>query len=120
MATVRFESLLVWHPTRIARWHYNTFKMVLVSDQYRKLELELREAKKAKRYEDIIEEWADVWIVACSLYHRFHQLTGKLVMDYIRSQPEYMEIMYAVDAKMEINVKRTWHITIDGETRHDD
>ena len=118
MATEKCE--LYWLPSRIARWNYETFPMLTAVDQYKKLELELREAKEAKTFEDVVEEWADVWIVACSLFHRFHQLTGKIIMDYIRSKPEYKAIMTAVEEKMEINIKRKWHITEDGETRHEE
>lgn len=116
------QQLFTWNPTRIARWNYETFPMITGVEQCKKLEIELREAKKEEGVDKKkwLEEMADVWIVACSLYHRFHYEIGRIVMEYIKSLPEYAEILFEVDRKMEINVNRTWHVTPFGEVRHDD
>lgn len=114
------KKISKYTPTYIADWHIKALNWVTCWEQLKKLELEMREvrAEEGKSREKYIAEWADVWIVACVLVYRFYMRTGEVFMDYIRSLPEYVEIMKAVDEKMEININRKWYKDITGETRH--
>lgn len=116
------KNISKWSATKIANWHIKNLSWVTRDEQVLKLIIELNEAKKelGVNYERWIGEWADVWIVAVVLHYRFYLELGWVIMEYIRTKPEYVEIMTAVDKKMEINAKRNWFYHEETkETRHD-
>lgn len=95
----------------IAKWHKATFPKALLQDQLNKLAEEADECFMAIGDRQRLEELADMYIVACVLWERYHAPLGDLLMEYLKQDKSVseFELLTAVDEKMAVNVKRKWH-----------
>jgi NTP pyrophosphatase (non-canonical NTP hydrolase) len=109
-----------WNKSLIAQWHRQTFVGCKAEQQRKKLHLECREffdALKHGTYDAKLEELADVYISAASLYLRFSDYSAWFILRQIEQKKKWPEIADAVDAKMDVNATRRF-ACIDGEWRH--
>lgn len=106
-----------WNKTSITRWHRETFPECDVGSQRLKLAEESEEYYYAKGRTNKLEELADVYITASSLWMRYHDYAGKFILDMIEHFKIWGELQDAIDAKMDINVMRKWQMC-SGNWRH--
>lgn len=106
----------------ISGWSLKTFPDLTIEQQLLKLESELEEFEISEEGEKSLEELADVYIVCTILERRFNSRIGKALKETIATllQDNMNVLIEAVEAKMDINYKRKWHKTEDGEYRHDE
>lgn len=109
-----------WNKSLIADWHRQTFVGCKAEQQRKKLCLECREyfdAVKRGTYAEKLEEIADVYICAASLYMRFNDYAAWFILRMIERRQKWPEISEAVDLKMDVNAARRF-ACINGEWRH--
>lgn len=101
--------------------HEQLFPQATLVSQIAKYEEENEELQLANTMEDIIEEFADVFIVACGI-RRFSPILGtdllKLVITAIKRHEDKITLMEAVCAKMNKNQERDWGEQSSGYYKH--
>ena len=107
----------------IIQWHQETFPDTTLEEQWHKLKLEMEEFDKAKSYNKV-KELADIFIATCCVarFSLSFSLCLFSIIYKILSHLENKQICIfdkAINDKMAINRKRTWH-KINGEWRHKD
>ena len=106
-----------WTECRISQWHKKVFPDVTVAEQRQKAGREAAEYMAARKTAAKLEEAADFFIVNAVLARRFSDPVGRLTVLMMKSLPEFDEIAATVEAKMAVNVNRSWQ-KIRGEWRH--
>ena len=104
----RLVHKMKWTRTKIAGWNRRTFVGIKSESQLRKVCGECEEFFCARDYANKLEELADIYICAASLWQRFHNYLGLFIVRVIEKLKQWPEIQKAVDIKMEINVGRTF------------
>ena len=132
------NKMTEWTNEAILEWHKQTFPNATLETQLRKVEDELREMDEAARafledetkLQDAIDETADVWISAVVLRERFESYIGSMILHVILDllngsgfDEDLCElcvenVKFAVNAKMDKNVKREWKETTPGYYQH--
>lgn len=101
--------------------HEQLFPQATLTSQIAKYEEENEELQLANTMEDIIEEFADIFIVACGI-RRFSLILGtdllKQVINTIKYQEDKITLMKAVCAKMNKNQERDWGEQSSGYYKH--
>lgn len=101
--------------------HEKLFPQATLVSQIAKYEEESEELKLANTKENIIEEFADIFIVACGI-RRFSPIIGtdllKQVITTIRRHDDKITLMEAVCEKMNKNQERDWGETSSGYYKH--
>lgn len=101
--------------------HEELFPQATLTSQIAKYEEESEELQLANTMEDIIEEFADVFIVACGI-RRFSKILGtdllKHVINTIRNDKNKITLMKAVCTKMNKNQERDWGEQSSGYYKH--
>lgn len=101
--------------------HEELFPQATLASQIAKYEEENEELQLADTIEDIIEEFADVFIVACGI-RRFSPILGtdllKHVIDTIKNDKDRITLMEAVCKKMNKNQERDWGEQDSGYYKH--
>ena len=101
--------------------HEELFPQATLASQIAKYEEENEELQLADTIEDIIEEFADVFIVACGI-RRFSPILGtdllKHVIDTIKHHEDKITLMEAVCTKMNKNQERDWGEQSGGYYKH--
>ena len=104
-----------WEVRDIAIWQENTFSPSIRS-QKMKSKLEAKEYfganKQLKRGERI-----DYYITQCWLAYFKKDPDALMIIELMRMMPDWEDFQQGVNAKMEINLKRTW-TNVRGEWRH--
>lgn len=107
-----------WNKTLIAKWHRDALPDCDVVSQRIKLDKECEEFYFAKSMPERMEELADVYIVGAALWMRYHDYSGRFVIERLEKSKSWPEIQVAVDCKMDINACRTFR-KVGQEWRHD-
>ena len=101
--------------------HEKLFPQATLASQIAKYEEESEELQLANTMEDIIEEFADVFIVACGI-RRFSPILGtdllKHVITTIKNHKDKITLMVAVCEKMNKNQERDWGEQSSGYYKH--
>ena len=101
--------------------HEELFPQATLTSQIAKYEEESEELQLANTMEDIIEEFADIFIVACGI-RRFSPILGtdllKQVIDTVKNHNDKITLMKAVCAKMNKNQERDWGEQSGGYYKH--
>lgn len=87
-----------WTDEKIVEWHKKTFPKATPDSQIAKMEGELGE---------LLLEAADTYIAATSAYLRFGSVAAKVIR-ILLFKILGQSLLEAVEAKMDINVKRTF------------
>ena len=106
--------------TEIVEWSMQAFPDLTMEKQLVKLSHEFRELIEAiisKNENNILEEFADVYIVSCILKKRFNDSVGGYFLGILKDVNVY-DIKKAVKEKMEKNRKRRWTKLNDGTYQH--
>lgn len=106
----------------IVEWSIQTFPDLTLEKQLVKLSHEIDEVFQAKRegkYDEVIYELADVYIVSRILADRFDNSIGRYFIGLLTENPT-QRAMEAVEAKMKKNKKRKWIKLDDGTYQHKD
>ena len=102
----------------IRDWSFKALPAATGEMQILKLEEELKEVRRAENTDRWLGEMADVYVVACILWERFHRQIGKMTLSWLEMLPEYGKIRDEVDEKMKVNRLRQWHINENGVYHH--
>lgn len=107
----------------IMKWHKETFPDATYDGQRAKFWEELQEFDTAKSYRDMVEELADMFIVACGII-RFDTVEAMVQIACVRERGNAKMILWAdfetiVDVKMKKNRKRVWNKTGNGTYHHE-
>lgn len=101
--------------------HEELFPKATLASQIAKYEEESEELQLADTAEDIIEEFADIFIVACGI-RRFSPTIGtdllKNIIATIRRHEDKVTLIEAVCAKMNKNQERDWGEQSSGYYKH--
>lgn len=101
--------------------HEKLFPQATLASQIAKYEEESEELQLANTMEDIIEEFADVFIVACGI-RRFSSILGtdllEQVLTTIKDYDNKVTLMKAVCEKMNKNQERVWGEPSSGYYKH--
>ena len=101
--------------------HEILFPNATLASQIAKYEEESEELQLANTMENIIEEFADVFIVACGI-RRFSPILGtdllKQVITTIKNYDDKVTLMKAICAKMNKNQTRDWGEASSGNYKH--
>lgn len=114
-----------WTEESISEWHKETFPNATLASQLLKMHEELLELQNTdvEDTDKFTEELADCLIVASTLAGRFKSPVGNLIVSTLlpdKNLPAVcLHIMYAINEKMEKNLKRKWK-KHKGVYRHDD
>lgn len=100
----------------IKEWHEKTFPDATLSGQLIKLEEELKELDEAQSVEESLKEMADVYIVCCGLDRWDSKVSEILQLHFITVITE--DLVKAIKAKHEKNLKRVWVKTQEGTFHH--
>ena len=107
----------------ILQWHKETFPDTTLEEQRHKFSLEKAEYERARTLQDIVEEFADMFIVACGINRLDDSYYGPMYLRMCscntRDSMLRDEYEKAITSKMAINRKRKWH-KVNGEYRHVD
>lgn len=108
----------------IAEWNAATFPEATLQSQWLKMLEELQEYDKILfNPEEMIKEYADIYIVSAVLEERFGCPYGWMILrqiDYVDNMDLFQKMIgEAVDEKMKINRARKWHF-VNGVYRHED
>lgn len=95
-----------WNVANIANWNKIRFPDNSEWKQYRKVKEEVREFKRAKGYNDRLEELADVYIALAGL-SRFSAV-GDFLCYVFTKMDGFEKLQKAVTNKMNENVKRVF------------
>ena len=106
----------------IIEWHEQTFPKANLKGQIVKIEEEWDEFQNAGTYKELVEECADLFIVACGIARfsaldalfYFHQIEHLIGANNIYR----VSFEKAIDKKMAKNRKRKWSTTAEGTYHH--
>lgn len=101
--------------------HKELFPTATLLTQIEKYEEEKQELLEANEVDKVIEEFADIFIVACGI-KRFNDYLGtdlcNFIIKTITNYEDRIDLMKAVCNKMNKNQKRSWKETKDGYYKH--
>lgn len=101
--------------------HKQLFPQATLASQIAKYEEETEELQLANTMDEIVEEFADLFIVACGI-RRFSLVLGtdliKYLINTVKHNDDCMTLMKTVCEKMNKNQKRDWGETYDGYYKH--
>lgn len=114
------KSALNCELEKIKVWNGQTFTGATLAGQLIKLEEELREMGKAESFEELGNEMADVFIVLGGL-RRWDSKVGEFFESTLLEKAKVgslCDLLYHIQAKMDINRSRNWGEPKDGVYHH--